>query len=34
MGSGRRPCVGLNSTTYYFEAMPFVEWFKITYMSP
>ncbi|MPC99066.1 hypothetical protein E2C01_094461 [Portunus trituberculatus] len=33
VGSGRRPRVGLNPTTYRFEAMPFVEWFKVTYMS-
>ncbi|MPC28073.1 hypothetical protein E2C01_021267 [Portunus trituberculatus] len=30
MGSGRRPHVGLNPTTYRFEAMPLVEWFKVT----
>ncbi|MPC34986.1 hypothetical protein E2C01_028393 [Portunus trituberculatus] len=24
----------LNPTTYRFEAMPFVKWFKVTYMSP
>ncbi|MPC90628.1 hypothetical protein E2C01_085625 [Portunus trituberculatus] len=23
-----------NPTTYRFEAMPFLEWFKVTYMSP
>ncbi|MPD05031.1 hypothetical protein E2C01_100751 [Portunus trituberculatus] len=28
VGSGRRPGVGLNPTTYRFEAMPFVEWFR------
>ncbi|MPC57794.1 hypothetical protein E2C01_051782 [Portunus trituberculatus] len=32
-GSGRRPRVGSNPTTYRFEAMPFVEWFKVSYMS-
>ncbi|MPC55977.1 hypothetical protein E2C01_049926 [Portunus trituberculatus] len=31
---GRRPRVGSNLTTYRFEGMPFVEWFKVTYMSP
>ncbi|MPC87472.1 hypothetical protein E2C01_082334 [Portunus trituberculatus] len=34
VGSGRRPRVGSNLTTYRFEAMPSVEWFRITYMSP
>ncbi|MPC13933.1 hypothetical protein E2C01_006682 [Portunus trituberculatus] len=34
MGSGRHLHVGLNPTAYCFEAMPFVEWFKVTYMSP
>ncbi|MPC49174.1 hypothetical protein E2C01_042968 [Portunus trituberculatus] len=34
MGSGRRPCVGSNLTAYRLEAMPFVKWFKVTYMSP
>ncbi|MPD01759.1 hypothetical protein E2C01_097302 [Portunus trituberculatus] len=33
VGSGRRPRLGSNPTTYRFEAMPFVEWFKVTYMS-
>ncbi|MPC98625.1 hypothetical protein E2C01_094000 [Portunus trituberculatus] len=32
--SGRRPRVDSNPTTYRFEAMSFVEWFKVTYMSP
>ncbi|MPD05253.1 hypothetical protein E2C01_100985 [Portunus trituberculatus] len=32
VGSGRCPHVGLNPTTYHFETVPFVEWFKITYM--
>ncbi|MPC79200.1 hypothetical protein E2C01_073715 [Portunus trituberculatus] len=31
VGSIRRPRVGSNPTTYRFEAMPFVEWFKVTY---
>ncbi|MPC13519.1 hypothetical protein E2C01_006256 [Portunus trituberculatus] len=34
VGSSRRPRVDSNPTTYRFEAMPFVEWFKVTYMSP
>ncbi|MPC88082.1 hypothetical protein E2C01_082972 [Portunus trituberculatus] len=34
MGSGRRPSISLNPTTYCFEAMPFVDWFKVTNMSP
>ncbi|MPD02980.1 hypothetical protein E2C01_098593 [Portunus trituberculatus] len=34
MGLSRRPHVGLNPTMYHFETMPFVEWFKVTYMSP
>ncbi|MPC08953.1 Sodium channel protein 60E [Portunus trituberculatus] len=34
VGSDRRPCVGSNPTTYRFEAVPFVKWFKVTYMSP
>ncbi|MPC33916.1 hypothetical protein E2C01_027284 [Portunus trituberculatus] len=34
MGSGRCPCIGLNPTTYCFEAMLFVKWFKVTYVSP
>ncbi|MPC77018.1 hypothetical protein E2C01_071456 [Portunus trituberculatus] len=34
LGTGIRPRVGSNSTTYHFEAMPFVEWFKVTYMTP
>ncbi|MPC23351.1 hypothetical protein E2C01_016394 [Portunus trituberculatus] len=34
VGSGRRPRVGLNLTTHCFEAMPFVDWFKVTYISP
>ncbi|MPC83667.1 hypothetical protein E2C01_078382 [Portunus trituberculatus] len=34
VGSGRRPRVGSNPTTYRFEAVPFVEWFKVTYVSP
>ncbi|MPC56845.1 hypothetical protein E2C01_050811 [Portunus trituberculatus] len=33
VGSGRRPRVGSNLASYHFEAMPFVEWFKVTYMS-
>ncbi|MPC33995.1 Protein wntless [Portunus trituberculatus] len=28
MGLGRHPYIGSNPTTYHFEAMPFVEWFK------
>ncbi|MPD03209.1 hypothetical protein E2C01_098834 [Portunus trituberculatus] len=32
IGSGRRPRVGLNLTTYHFF-VPFVEWFKVTYTS-
>ncbi|MPC16130.1 hypothetical protein E2C01_008950 [Portunus trituberculatus] len=34
MGSGRHPCVDSNPTTYCFEGMPSVEWFKVTYISP
>ncbi|MPC37849.1 hypothetical protein E2C01_031344 [Portunus trituberculatus] len=34
MGSGRHPQIGSNPTTYHFEATPFVELFKVTYMSP
>ncbi|MPC99639.1 hypothetical protein E2C01_095065 [Portunus trituberculatus] len=34
VGTGRHPHVGSNPTTYHFEAMAFVEWFKVTYMSP
>ncbi|MPC43894.1 hypothetical protein E2C01_037549 [Portunus trituberculatus] len=34
VGSGRYPRVGSNPTTYRFEAMPFLKWFKVTYMSP
>ncbi|MPC26167.1 hypothetical protein E2C01_019300 [Portunus trituberculatus] len=34
MESGRRSHVGSNPTTYHFESMPFVKWFKVTYMSP
>ncbi|MPC39616.1 hypothetical protein E2C01_033159 [Portunus trituberculatus] len=34
MRSGRCPRLGSNPTTYRFEAMPFVECFKVTYMSP
>ncbi|MPC12652.1 hypothetical protein E2C01_005355 [Portunus trituberculatus] len=32
--SGKCPRVGSNPTTYLFETMPFVKWFKVTYMSP
>ncbi|MPC15373.1 hypothetical protein E2C01_008163 [Portunus trituberculatus] len=32
--SGRRPRVGSNPTKYGLETLPFVEWFKVTYMSP
>ncbi|MPC12073.1 hypothetical protein E2C01_004751 [Portunus trituberculatus] len=34
VGSGRRPCIGLNPIMCRLETMPFVKWFKITYMSP
>ncbi|MPC88525.1 hypothetical protein E2C01_083431 [Portunus trituberculatus] len=34
VGSDRRPRIGSNPTTYRFEAMPFVERFKVTYKSP
>ncbi|MPC58455.1 hypothetical protein E2C01_052460 [Portunus trituberculatus] len=34
MGSEKCPCIGSNPTTYHFKAMPFAEWFKVTYMSP
>ncbi|MPC72246.1 hypothetical protein E2C01_066543 [Portunus trituberculatus] len=34
VGLGRRPRIGLNSTTYRFETIPFGELFKVTYMSP
>ncbi|MPC60823.1 hypothetical protein E2C01_054880 [Portunus trituberculatus] len=34
VGSGRRPCVGSNSTKYGLEPLPFVEWLKVSYMSP
>ncbi|MPC55177.1 Single-stranded DNA-binding protein, mitochondrial [Portunus trituberculatus] len=30
MGSGSHPHIGSNPTTYRFEAMSFVEWFKVT----
>ncbi|MPC54308.1 hypothetical protein E2C01_048218 [Portunus trituberculatus] len=33
VGSGRCPRVSSNPTTYHFEAMSHVEWFKVTYMS-
>ncbi|MPC36345.1 hypothetical protein E2C01_029800 [Portunus trituberculatus] len=33
MGSGRRPCLGLNPMTYHLETLSFVEWFKVIYMS-
>ncbi|MPC28081.1 hypothetical protein E2C01_021275 [Portunus trituberculatus] len=34
MGSSRRPRVDSKPTAYHLEARPFVEWFKVTYMSP
>ncbi|MPC65943.1 hypothetical protein E2C01_060081 [Portunus trituberculatus] len=33
VGSGRRPRVGSNPTTYHFEAMPFVEWFSYLHVT-
>ncbi|MPC54710.1 hypothetical protein E2C01_048636 [Portunus trituberculatus] len=32
--SGRRPCIGSNTTMDRLETSSFVEWFKVTYMSP